>query len=100
VCRLRGAENRGTRIAIDMVMFHRSIRTRLLAVSVTAALTAPVAGCGTILYPERRGQTSGHVDVGVAVMDGLWLLMFIVPGVVAFIVDFGNGTVYEPGGGH
>jgi hypothetical protein len=54
-------------------------------------------GCGTILYPERRGQTSGHVDTGVAVMDGLWCLVFIIPGVVAFIVDFGNGAIYEGG---
>jgi hypothetical protein len=54
-------------------------------------------GCGTILYPNRRGQTSGHVDTGVAVMDGLWCLAFIIPGVVAFIVDFGNGSIYEDG---
>ena len=55
-------------------------------------------GCGTLLYPERRGQIGGHVDTGVAVMDGLWCLVFIIPGVVAFIVDFGNGTIYESGG--
>jgi len=54
-----------------------------------------IAGCGTILYPARRGNHSGHVDVGVAVMDGFWLLVFIVPGVVAYIVDFGNGSIYE-----
>ena len=91
------------RVAIDVGMFNRSIRTirtRLLAASVIAALTVPVAGCGTILYPERRGQSGGHVDTGVAVMDGLWLLLFIVPGVVMFVVDFGNGTIYEPGSRH
>ena len=88
------------RIAMALVMFKRSITTKLLAASVIAALSAPVAGCGTILYPERRGQTGGHVDTGVVVMDGLWLLLFIVPGVVAFIVDFSNGTVYEGGHGH
>lgn len=69
-----------------------------LALVATAAIGLQLASCGTILYPERRGTQSGHVDTGVAVMDGLWLLMFIVPGVVAFVVDFGNGAIYEPGG--
>jgi hypothetical protein len=45
--------------------------------------------------PLRRGQTAGNVDTGVAIMDGLWCLAFIVPGVVAFIVDFSNGAIYE-----
>jgi hypothetical protein len=61
---------------------------------VSAALALQVAGCGTILYPERRGTQGGHVDTGVAVMDGLWCLLFIVPGVVAFIVDFSDGAIY------
>jgi hypothetical protein len=52
-------------------------------------------GCGTLLYPERRGQHGGYIDTGVAVMDGFWCLVFIVPGVVAFIVDFSNGAIYE-----
>ena len=63
-----------------------------------AALGLQVAGCGTLLYPERRGQAAGRIDTGVVVMDGLWCLLFIIPGVVAFIVDFGNNTIYEPGG--
>jgi len=71
---------------------------RALSLGLCAALGLQLGGCGTILYPERRGQTSGHVDTGVAVMDGLWCLLFIIPGVVAFIVDFGNGAIYEPGG--
>ena len=56
-------------------------------------------GCGTILYPERRGQrTTARVDPGVAVMDACWLLLFIIPGVIAFAVDFSNGAIYLPGG--
>jgi hypothetical protein len=68
--------------------------------ALSLALCASIAlqlGCGTILYPDRRGQTSGHIDTGVAVMDGLWCLVFIIPGVIAFIVDFGNGAIYEGG---
>jgi hypothetical protein len=69
---------------------------KAISLGLLATLALQV-GCGTILYPERRGQTSGHVDTGVAVMDGLWCLAFIIPGVVAFIVDFGNGAIYEGG---
>lgn len=50
--------------------------------------------CGTILYPERRGQKGTRVDAGVAVLDGIGLLFFILPGVIAFAVDFGNGCIY------
>ncbi len=64
-----------------------------------AATLSMSLGCGTILYPERRGQrTTARVDVGVAVMDGLWCLLFIIPGVIAFAVDFSNGAIYLPGG--
>ncbi|MGA6927402.1 MAG: hypothetical protein WBY88_17070 [Desulfosarcina sp.] len=52
--------------------------------------------CGTIIYPERRGQSVGKVDVGVAVLDGIGLLFFLVPGVIAFGVDFATGAIYLP----
>jgi hypothetical protein len=55
-------------------------------------------GCGTILYPERRGQRSGRIDPAVAVMDGIGCLLFLIPGLVAFAVDFGTGAIYLPGG--
>src|SRR3569832_1461768 len=50
--------------------------------------------CGTILYPDRRGQKGTRVDAGVAVLDGIGLLFFILPGVIAFAVDFGDGCIY------
>jgi hypothetical protein len=57
-----------------------------------------LAGCGTILYPERKGQKDGRIDPGIAVLDGLGLLFFIIPGVIAFAVDFTTGAIYLPGG--
>jgi uncharacterized protein YceK len=33
------------------------------------ALMIHLAGCGTIIYPERRGQTGGHIDTGIAILD-------------------------------
>ena len=57
-----------------------------------------MVGCGSLLYPERRGQKAGRIDPGVAILDGLGLLVFIIPGVIAFAVDFSTGAIYLPGG--
>lgn len=57
-----------------------------------------LASCGTVLYPERQGQRAGRIDPGVAVLDGIGLLFFIIPGVIAFAVDFSNHTIYLPRG--
>ena len=67
-----------------------------LRLFVCAAFTMQLMGCGTLMYPERRGQKGGRLDVGVAVLDGIGLLFFIIPGVIAFCVDFSNGTIYLP----
>ncbi|ETI62519.1 hypothetical protein [Marinomonas profundimaris] len=64
-----------------------------------ALLVTQVTACGTLLYPERRGQTNGQIDVGVAALDAIGLLFFFVPGVVAFGVDFITGAIYLPGAG-
>ena len=60
------------------------------------ALSASLSGCGTILYPDRIGQSHGPLDWKVVALDTVGLLLFLVPGVVAFIVDFHNGTIYLP----
>ena len=73
------------------------LKRSLMIVTMVAFLTQ-IAACGTILYPERRGQTGGRIDVGVAVLDGVCLLLFLVPGVVAFAVDFATGAIYLPRG--
>lgn len=59
-------------------------------------LVANLTSCGTILYPERKGQKPGQIDTGVAILDGLGLLFFIIPGVIAFAVDFNNNSIYLP----
>jgi len=70
-----------------------------LKVTAAIALIAHLSACGTILYPERKGQVSGRIDAGVAALNGIGLLFFLVPGVIAFAVDFNNGTIYVPGTG-
>lgn len=69
---------------------------RYLTLLLAVLFLLQVAGCGTIIYPERRGQRSGRIDVGIAVLDGLGLLLFIIPGVIAFAVDFSSGAIYLP----
>lgn len=73
------------------------VHVRRLATSlIIAGLTLSLTGCGTLFYPERKGQPQGRVDPGVAIVDGLGLLLFIVPGVIAYAVDFSNNTIYLP----
>lgn len=74
------------------------LKQKSLALALAGMLTTQLAACGTIFYPERKGQISGRIDPVVAIANGIGLLFFIVPGVVAFAVDFSNGTIYLPGG--
>lgn len=73
-------------------------RKKSLALVLAGVITTQLAACGTVFYPERKGQISGRIDPVVAIANGIGLLFFIVPGVVAFAVDFSNGTIYLPGG--
>ncbi len=73
--------------------------SKILNFSLVAALMLQSVGCGTIMYPQRKGQKAGKIDIAVAALDAVGLLFFIVPGVIAFAVDFNNGTIYLPKGG-
>jgi hypothetical protein len=83
-----------------MINFKQNLRFTYITRGIAAALLiTQVTACGTLLYPERRGQTKGQIDIGVAALDAIGLLFFFVPGVVAFGVDFITGAIYLPGGG-
>jgi hypothetical protein len=75
------------------------MKTRLMhAIVATTLLTTTAVGttgCGYFLHPERRGNTGGGVDGGTLVMDLLWLLPGVVPGVIALVVDFSSGAIYQ-----
>ena len=57
---------------------------------------APLISCGTLLHPDRQGLKQGQVDPAVLVMDGVLLFVFVIPGLVAFGVDFYTGAIYLP----
>ena len=69
---------------------------RRIAGALTVGGAMFLASCGTVLYPERRGQPTGRLDVGVVALDGIGLLAFLVPGIIAFAVDFSTGAIYLP----
>ncbi|MEI8175322.1 MAG: hypothetical protein WCG78_00455 [Candidatus Omnitrophota bacterium] len=71
---------------------------KIVCLLISILLIVQLTGCGTLMYPERKGQRSGRIDAGVAILDGVGLLLFIIPGVIAYAVDFSNGTIYLPGG--
>ncbi len=69
----------------------------------TCSLALPLAfaspSCGTILHADRQHQPhSGRLDPNVLILDGLGLLLYVVPGLVAFGVDFYTGAIYLPEG--
>lgn len=62
-------------------------------------LIVQMSACGTLLYPERQGQQrAAKIDVGVVILDSVGLLFFILPGILAFAVDFATGAIYLPPG--
>ena len=71
---------------------------RKLMIVLLVCLLLTIWGCGTLLYPERRGQSKGRIDPAVAVLDGIACLLFLVPGLIAFAVDFATGAIYLPPG--
>jgi hypothetical protein len=76
--------------------FNRKV-TRRIALVLAVAVAIESASCGTVIHPERIGRShSGALDPSIVVLDGLGVLVFLIPGVVAFIVDFSTGAIWLP----
>lgn len=76
------------------------IPSRLIGGALVVSLLAQLTACGSIFYPDRRGQIqgSGRMDPAIVVLDAVGLLFYIIPGVIAFAVDFATGAIYLPSG--
>ncbi|SDI63028.1 hypothetical protein SAMN04488540_102269 [Ferrimonas sediminum] len=70
--------------------------SRPLNLCLCAGVSLSLCGCGTLLHPERQGQKNGQLDPAIVLLDALGLVLFIIPGIVAFGIDFHNGTIYLP----
>jgi len=73
---------------------------RTLASLCLAGLAAlPTSGCGTLMFSERQDEPhSEKFDPNILILDGIGLLFFIVPGLIAYGVDFYSGAIYLPEG--
>ncbi|MET0356356.1 MAG: polyribonucleotide nucleotidyltransferase [Cellvibrio sp.] len=74
--------------------------TKTVAMSLAAVMVLELTACGTIFYPERKGTRSGTIDPVIAIADAVGLLFYFIPGIIAFAVDFSNGTIYLSGKRH
>jgi len=72
--------------------------SRVIGGVVVAALLSQLIACGSIFFPDRRGQIDGKIDPMIAVLDAVGLLFYVIPGLIAFGVDFATGAIYFPPG--
>lgn len=74
---------------------------RQFFLAASAGICVTTSGCGTLLYPERVGQRRGdfdNIDWTVVGMNTIGLVLFVVPGLIAFAIDFHNGSLFYPSG--
>lgn len=74
------------------------IYSRVIGGALVATLLTQLTACGTLFYPDRRGQIEGKVDPVIVALDAIGILFYVIPGLIAFGVDFATGAIYYPGG--
>ncbi len=74
------------------------IPTRVTGGILVATLLTQLTACGTLFYPDRRGQIEGKVDPVIVALDAVGILFYVIPGLIAFGIDFATGAIYLPGG--
>jgi hypothetical protein len=74
------------------------MQSRVIGGVITVTLFTQLTACGTLFFPDRRGQIEGRVDPVVVALDAIGLLFGVIPGLIAFGVDFATGAIYLPGG--
>lgn len=78
-------------------MERRQFIKQMLGHGVIGVTAGWSVGCGTLFHSERCGRPhSNQLDWKIVALDGLGLILFFVPGVVAFAVDFWTGAIYLP----
>jgi hypothetical protein len=78
-------------------MQRRQFLAETLVPALAGVSVCGLTGCGAFIHSERVGQPhSNEIDWKIAALDGLGLLLFFIPGIVAFVVDFSTGAIYLP----
>ncbi|WP_443191770.1 polyribonucleotide nucleotidyltransferase [Pseudomonas indica] len=70
--------------------------SRVIGGVLIAALFSQLSACGTLFFPDRRGQIEGKIDPVVAALDAVGILFYVIPGLIAFGIDFATGAIYLP----
>ncbi|WP_369958693.1 polyribonucleotide nucleotidyltransferase [Pseudomonas sp. MBLB4123] len=74
------------------------LHTRIVGGVLAVTLFTQLSACGTLFFPDRRGQIEGKVDPVVVAMDAIGILFYVIPGLIAFGIDFATGAIYLPNG--
>ena len=74
------------------------MHSRVIGGVLAATLLTQLAACGTLFFPDRRGQIEGKIDPLVAGLNAIGILFYVIPGLIAFGVDFATGAIYLPEG--
>ncbi len=74
------------------------VKSRVIGGALIVALLTQLSACGSIFFPDRRGQIEGKIDPVVAGLDAIGLLFYVIPGLIAFGIDFATGAIYFPEG--
>ena len=73
-------------------------RNRIIGGVLAASLFTQLTACGTLFFPDRRGQIEGKIDPVIAGANAIGILFYVIPGLIAFAVDFATGAIYLPQG--
>ena len=62
------------------------MRSQFRGICAVLAITllSQLAACGTLFYPDRRGQIEGKIDPAIAIANAVGLLFYVIPGLIAF----------------
>lgn len=72
------------------------MRSRLIVAALSVTLLTQLSACGTLFFPDRRGQIEGRIDPLVAGLNAIGVLFYVLPGLIAFGIDFATGAIYLP----
>lgn len=68
---------------------------RLILIAAAGLVLLSGSGCGTLFFSHRMGKKlSKTIDNRVYYTNCFLCLFGIIPGVVAFVLDYANGTIY------
>ena len=70
---------------------------KLASLLLVALLVPSFTSCGTLFFSQRqKAAHSERLDPNILILDAVGLIFWIIPGLVAYGVDFYTGAIYLP----